>query len=298
MRQLAASVREALGAAVDALGTAGVDTPRLDAELLLAEATGRERADLVADPDSEIAADAGRRFGEMVRRRLRREPVAYILGRRGFRRIELAVDRRVLIPRPETELLVELALELAPPTLLDVGTGSGAVALAVADELPECRVTATDTSPQALEVARANAERLGLAGRVSFLEGSIPQTDGAGGEAAGAGFDLLVANLPYVAGRDWRSLQPEVSEWEPREALLAGEDGLASFRELCERISFRIPGRNAFAMVSVVGLEVGEGQAGAVGGMLREAGFPEVEARRDLAGIERVVVGRRGNGER
>ena len=110
----------------------------------------------------------------MVRRRLRREPVAYIVGRKGFRRIELAVDRRVLIPRPETELLVEVALERAPARLLDVGTGSGAIALAVADELPSCEVTATDTSAAALEVARANAERLGLVDRVRFLDGSIP----------------------------------------------------------------------------------------------------------------------------
>ena len=119
---------------------------------------------------------AARRFGEMVRRRLRREPVAYILGRKGFRQIELAVDRRVLIPRPETELLVELALELRPRRVLDVGTGSGAIALAVADELPDCEVVATDTSAAALEVARANAERLGLAERVELRRGDAPAT--------------------------------------------------------------------------------------------------------------------------
>src|SRR3954447_17515614 len=130
----------------------------------------------------------------MVRRRLRREPVAYILGRKGFRYLELAVDPRVLVPRPETELLVELALELQPARVLDVGTGSGAIALAVADELPEAEVIATDTSPTALEVARANAARLGLSGRVRFVEGTLPDTDG--------GWDLVVANLPYVAERD------------------------------------------------------------------------------------------------
>ena len=141
---------------------------------MLAEATGCDRAALVADPGAEVAPAAARLFGEMVRRRLRREPVAYIVGRKGFRHIELAVDRRVLIPRPETELLVEIALERAPATLLDVGTGSGAIALAVADELPGCEVTATDTSAAALEVARANADRLGLADRVRFLAGSLP----------------------------------------------------------------------------------------------------------------------------
>ena len=218
-----AGVREALDAAVDALAAAGVEDPRLDAELLLAEATGWSRAALVADPRRRrCRPPAARAFGEMVRRRLRREPVAYILGRKGFRNIELAVDRRVLIPRPETELLVELALELQPARVLDVGTGSGAIALAVADELPGCEVIATDTSPGALEVARANAERLGLAERVRFVEGTLP-----GGRD---GFDLVLANLPYVAERDWPSLQPEVTQWEPREALLAGPDGLDAYR--------------------------------------------------------------------
>ncbi|HEX2095738.1 MAG TPA: hypothetical protein VHF50_00005, partial [Solirubrobacterales bacterium] len=127
----AGSVRDALGGAVDALTAAGIESPRLDAEVLLCEAAGWERADLAAEPERGVPAAAGRRFGEMVRRRLRREPVAYIVGRKGFRYIELAVDRRVLIPRPETELLVELALELRPRRLLDVGTGSGAIALAI-----------------------------------------------------------------------------------------------------------------------------------------------------------------------
>src|SRR4051812_13294415 len=137
-----ASVREALDAAVDALAAMKVDEPRLDAELLLGEAMGCERAVLLADSGAEVPAAAARSFGEMVRRRLRREPVAYILGRKGFRNLELVVDRRVLVPRPETELLVELALELKPARVLDVGTGSGAIALAVADELPQTEVTA------------------------------------------------------------------------------------------------------------------------------------------------------------
>jgi release factor glutamine methyltransferase len=289
MPAVAGSVGDALGAATDALRAAGVESPRLDAELLLAEATGADRPRLVADPGGEVDPAAGRRYGEMVRRRLRREPVAYILGRRGFRRIELAVDRRVLIPRPETELLVELAVELEPESVLDVGTGSGAVALAVADELPGCRVTATDTSAAALEVARANAERLGFADRVDFLEGTLPDERGARRDRGG--FDLVLANLPYVADRDWRALQPEITEWEPREALLAGPDGLDAYRSLIpalrERLCPRYAGTKAFA----VGLEVGEGQAGAVAGLLSDAGFAETETRRDLAGIERVVVG-------
>ncbi|HEX8959690.1 MAG TPA: HemK family protein methyltransferase, partial [Solirubrobacterales bacterium] len=167
------------------------------------------------------------------------------------------------------------ALELAPRSVLDVGTGSGAIALAITDELPECEVTATDTSAAALEVARANAERLGLADRVRFLEGSVPE---------GEEFDLVVANLPYVAAADWDSLAPEVTQWEPREALLAGPDGLDAIRATIPVLA------NA---ASVVALEVGEGQAEAVGRMLREAGFSAAETRQDLAGIERVAVARR-----
>ena len=278
-------VSEALEAAVDGLTAAGVESPRLDAELLLAEASGWDRAMLAADPGRGIPAPAARSFGEMVRRRLRREPVAYILGRRGFRSIELSVDPRVLVPRPETELLVELALELRPGAVLDVGTGSGAVALAIADELSDCRVTATDTSPAALEVARENAEALGLADRVRFEAGSVPGT----GE-----FDLTVANLPYVAESEWGSLQPEVTEWEPREALLAGPDGLDAIRDVvsqiaeCERSLSGMPRQSAFA------LEVGAGQADEVEALLGAAGFTGIERRRDLAGIDRVVWGRRG----
>lgn len=279
-----AEVREALGSAVDALRAAGVEDPRLDAELLLAEASGSSRAALVAEPGAEVPPAAGRSFGEMVRRRLRREPVAYILGRKGFRSLELAVDRRVLVPRPETELLVEVALEVKPARVLDVGTGSGAIALAVADELPGCAVTATDTSPGALEVARSNAERLGLADRVCFLGGTLPE---------GEGFDLILANLPYVAERDWPALQPEVTQWEPREALLAGPDGLDAYRLFlpgCGRALACITPQSS----TTLAVEVGEGQVPAVAALMTEAGFGAIEARRDLAGVERVVVGRAG----
>jgi release factor glutamine methyltransferase len=268
-------IREALSASVDALRAAGIEDPRLDAELLLAEATGWERARLVADPEAEIPPAATRRFAEMVRRRLRREPVAYILGRRGFRHLELAVDSRVLIPRPESELLVELALELRPRTVLDVGTGSGALALAIAAELVDVKVTATDTSAGALAVAAANAERLGLAGRVELFEGTLPPR--------GEEFDLIVTNLPYVSERDWRDLQREVTEWEPREALLAGPDGLDVFRSTVPALA---------AVTGILALEVGLGQAAAVGDLLRAAGYTAIESRLDLAGIERLVIGR------
>jgi release factor glutamine methyltransferase len=270
--------REALSASVDALRAAGVDEPRLDAELLLAEATGWERAHMAANPEAEIPPPAARRFAEMVRRRLRREPIAYILGRRGFRHLELAVDPRVLIPRPETELLVELALELQPRSLLDVGTGSGAVALAIAAELADCAVSATDASAPALAVARSNAERLGLGGRVSFHEGTLP--------SGGKGFDLVVANLPYVSEGEWGTLQTEVTEWEPREALLAGADGLDAIRAVVPALA---------GITETLALEIGEGQTAAVAEILHTAGFPATESRPDLAGIARLVIGRSGS---
>jgi len=274
----AGSVRDALDASVDALAAAGVESPRLDAELLLAEASGIDRAKLIAEPEAGVDPTAGRRFGEMVRRRLRREPVAYILGRKWFRHLELAVDGRVLIPRPETELLVEVGLEQDPKRALDVGTGSGAVALALAAELPGVEVTATDSSPGALEVARGNAERCSLAERVIFVEAASPPP---------GSFDLWLANLPYVAEPDWDGLAPEIRDWEPRDALLAGADGLAAIRSLLSNLGEREHEQSPAA----VALEVGAGQADEVVAMLVRAGYPRTEARPDLAGIERVVLG-------
>lgn len=273
---VAGTTGEALSAATDSLAAAGVDSPRLDAELLLAEATGRTRADLVAAPERGVESAAARSFGDMVRRRIRHEPVAYILGHKGFRRIELAVDRRVLIPRPETELLVELALELAPQprAVLDVGTGSGAVALAVADELPGAAVVATDTSLDALVVAKANADRLGLANRVRFDMGTL---------AAGR-FDLVLANLPYVPEGELRGLEPEITDFEPVAALTPGPTGLEAIDALLGAVA-------AEPLPAAIGLEVGAGQAPTVAELVRRAGFERVETRRDLAGIERVVAG-------
>lgn len=282
---LAGSVREALEAATDAIAAAGSESPRLDAELLLAEATGLDRAAIAADPEGAVDPPAGRRFGEMVRRRVAREPVGYILGRKGFRHLEIAVDPRVLIPRPETELLIEIALELQPGIVLDVGTGSGAIALAVADELDDVAVIGVDTSADAVEVARSNAERLSIAAefhRVHADAGPIQLQ----GEANG-GWDLLVANLPYVSEREWEGLSPEITRWEPREALVAGPTGLEEIERLLGTVALSGGG------IAAVALEVGAGQADAVRELTRRAGFEHVEARRDLAGIERVVVGRR-----
>jgi len=273
---VAGTVRDALGAATDSLRAAGVEDPRLDAELLLAEAMGAERAMLAAAPESGVDASQARAFGEMVRRRVAREPVAYILGRKGFRHLELRVDRRALIPRPETELLVEVALELRPDVVIDVGTGSGAVALAIADEMPDSSVVGTDISQATLDLARSNARALELDERVRFLGASLPP---------GANADLLVANLPYITEADWAGLQPEITEWEPRAALVAGPTGLEVIERLLGDVSVT-EGR-----IGAVALELGMGQADAVAELVRRAGFERVEARRDLAGIERVVLG-------
>src|SRR4051812_9202055 len=225
----AGTVREALEAATDALRAAGADTPRLDAEVLLAYAMSADRAALLAHDDEGVGPEAGRRFGSMVRRRVRREPVAYITGSKGFRHIEVAIDRRVLIPRPETELLVEVALELRPSAVLDVGTGSGAIALAIADELPGAHVTGIDTSAGAIEVARGNAKRLGYEDRVTFEVADLASYSRIPGTTRQ---DLVVANLPYVAEADFDSLQPEIRDYEPREALVSGPDGLDALRDL------------------------------------------------------------------
>ena len=202
-----------------------------------------------------------------VRRRARREPVAYILGSKAFRRIELAVDSRVLIPRPETELLVEIAVELAPEggRVHDVGTGSGAVALALKDERPDLHVSASDRAPVAAEVARRNAERLGLEVEVATGAG-LPPGD----------YDLVVANLPYVRLDEWNELAPEIAGYEPREALVGGEDGLDEIRALVDEAPAG----------TLLALEHAPGQAKSVREMLAEA-----STRADLAGRERVTIG-------
>lgn len=271
------TTREAMEAATDALRAAGVHSPRLDAEVLLAEAVGASRVALAVSPETPLDPVATRAYAEFVRRRLRREPVAYITGRRGFRRIELAVDHRVLIPRPETELLVELAVELQPLRVLDAGTGSGAIALAVADELPAAKVAATDIYPETLEVARENALRLGLEDRVRFAPGALAPGD----------FDLILANLPYVTAREWSELEPELRDWEPRGALTPGPTGLEAIDSLLGELSVSQATRTR-----AIGLEVGAGQAEIVADLVRRAGFARIEVRKDLAQIDRVVVGR------
>lgn len=272
------TVRDALDGAVTAITAAGCETPRLDAELLLAHALGVSRERLFID-DLSVAGQTVRVYQDYVRRRsVMREPVAYILGRRHFRRLELAVDPRVLIPRPETELLVEVATTLPEGSrVLDVGTGSGAVALALKDERPDLRVTGSDLSAEALDVARRNGERLNL--DVRWLSADL--LGGVSDE-----FDAVLSNPPYVPDSDRASLSPEIVRHEPPAALFAGADGLVTICPLIDQAAAR-------PAVLLLALEVGAEQASAVGELMGAAGFSTVRSERDLAGIERVVVGER-----
>jgi release factor glutamine methyltransferase len=264
------TVREALDSAVIALTAAGCDTPRLDAEVLLASALGVDRGLLIAHPQRELTGEQARWFMDAARRRREREPVAYIVGSKGFRRLDLQVDRRVLIPRPETEHVVEAALTLpVGARVVDVGTGSGAIALALKDERPDLQVFATDVSADALDVARANAARLGL--DVTFVFGNL---------TAGLEVDAVVSNPPYV--EQHAPLMPEIARYEPPLALFGDIDGLAVIRRLIKDV--RAP---------FLALEHGEGQADAIAELAHAEGFGGVERVRDLAGIERVIVARR-----
>jgi release factor glutamine methyltransferase len=273
------STRDALDGAVTAIGAAGCETPRLDAELLLAHVLGVTRERLIVDRDLVVEGPAVRAFQNAVRRRaVEREPVAYIVGSRGFRRLDLAVDPRALIPRPETELLVEVGLGLpSGARVLDMGTGSGTVALALKDERPDLLLSGSDLSEDALELARANGERLGLT--VSWLHADL--LEGVPDE-----FDAVLSNPPYVAEPTRASLAPEILRHEPGEALFAGPDGLDLIRALLTQVQAR-------ERVKVVAFELGAGQATVVMELVRAAGFPSVRAERDLAEIERVVVGER-----
>jgi release factor glutamine methyltransferase len=272
--------REALQGAVTAIAAAGCETPRLDAELLLADVLGVGREQLLTDPTLVVRGPAVRAYQNAVRRRaVEREPVAYITGHRGFRHIELLVDGRALVPRPETELLVEAGLELpAGAAVLDLCTGSGAVALALKQERPDLDVWGSDLSEQALALARENSRALDL--DVSWLHADL--LDGVPDR-----FDAVLANPPYVSNAARASLAPEILRHEPPGALFAGDDGLAVITPLAAQAGAR-------ERILTLALEVGEGQAEGVAELLTRSGFSSVRLRADLAGIKRVVIGARG----
>jgi release factor glutamine methyltransferase len=259
------------------LEAAGVEAPRVDAELLVQKALGLSRTGLYLDPGRALSEEESVELDRLLDRRARREPLAYVLGEWGFRRLTLKVDARVLVPRPETEVVVQRCLDLLAgvpePAVLDVGTGSGAIALAIADEHPGAHVTAIDVSPDALELAEENARVAGL--EVLFERRDV--RDGLVGT-----YDLVVSNPPYVAADEIGQLAPEVRDWEPRIATV-GEEHTALIAEEAARVL--VPGGHLV-------LEVADGRADEVSRLLDDRGYDDVRAGRDLTGRDRVVDGR------
>jgi release factor glutamine methyltransferase len=271
------TVGEALAHGTRVLAEAGIDTARLEAELLLAKACDDcARALLYMELRRELSPEAEEGYEELLARRAQREPLAYILGHWGFRRLTLKTDKRALIPRPETEIVVERALEHlngGEPDVLDVGTGTGAIALAIVDEHPGAQVTAIDASKDALALARENLDLLGINGRVRLVEHDL--TEGLGHDS----FDLVVSNPPYVEPEDLERLQPEVRDWEPRIALVA--HGATEAVACAATEALRPEGW--------VVLEIAENQAPSVAALLRRLGYEHLRVSPDLAGRDRVI---------
>jgi release factor glutamine methyltransferase len=284
---------DSLQLANDFLDGKGVESPRLDAEVLLAHVLGSSRLELYTSYDRPLVGAEVDAYRETLRRRAAREPVGYITGSREFWSLELIVDRRVLIPRPETELLVEFAKEALGDgagngadhvTVADIGTGSGAVAVAVAIECADVRVVATDRSAASLEVAPINAARHRVADRIEFVEGDLfePLADR-------PPFELIVSNPPYVRDDEYETLAPEVRLWEPAPALVGGPDGMEPTRRLIAEAPDHLCADGWLA------IEVGS-QADLVCRCFAERGWRDVTVRKDLAGHDRVVAARRPNG--
>lgn len=290
------TVREAVVWAtreLEASAALRVDAAR-DAALLLIHVTGTTRAAMIAGPERVLTAEQTRAYEALIARRLRNEPIQYIVGEQEFYGLALRVTGAVLIPRPETELLVEVVLAEVdagePLRVVDVGTGSGAIAIALAKRLVRAEIVGVDISRAALEVAAENAARHGVSGRVRFVEGDLLgglRDEGADGFA---GFDAVVANPPYVAEGEREGLHPQVRDWEPAEALFAGVDGMDVYRRLVPQAW------GALREGGLLAMEIGQGQRDAIAELLTgwgEVRFVEVRFVEDLRGIERVVVARR-----
>jgi release factor glutamine methyltransferase len=278
------TVATVLARAALRLESAGLEQPRPDAEVLLAHALGTDRTGLVLRARQALPVDVTGRLDGLLRRRLEREPVCQIVGRREFWSLDLAVDRRVLSPRPESERLVEVVLALAPQArrILDCGTGSGALAAALARELPAARVVASDRSCDALAVAAANLARLAPLVRVVRADWVTAFRGGT--------FDVVVANPPYVSRGDLAGLAPEVRAWEPALALDGGPDGLDAIRTLLATAARVLAPRGWLVC------EIGSGQAPAVSAAATAAAWGAPQVYRDHAGVERVLAVRRGRG--
>jgi len=269
------------------LKAAGVDSPAIDARLLLEAAAGVTRLEVVTDPHRELPDAAVETLSGYVERRARREPVSRILGRKGFWKLMLSVTPDVLTPRPDTEVIVDLVLKQFPEgmafSLLDIGAGSGAIALAIVAERPAARALGTDISEEALAVARDNAANLGLEGRAAFLRTSW--ADG----LADAGFDVVVSNPPYIRSAEIETLEPEVKDHEPHIALDGGPDGLDPYRILAPEILRLLKPGGLFAV------ETGWDQAGDVKALFEASGLQNVAIVKDLGDRERVVTGNKNS---
>jgi release factor glutamine methyltransferase len=281
------SIKRVLAWATDDFKRRGNKSARLDAELLLGEALGFDRIKLIVEAERPLAEGELGRYRALIKRRRVGEPIAYILGRREFFALPLRVDRRVLIPRPDTEILVETALNGTRAQhlygrMLDLCTGSGCVAIAFAKERPTWRVTAVDVSADAASVARENVQRAGVVHNVAVLEGDLFAP-----LAESARYELITANPPYIPSAEIAGLDVDVRDFEPRLALDGGADGLEITRRLVhDAMRYLSPG-------GLLALEGGFDQAPAVTALLEAAGFLEVTRSKDLAGVERVVSGRK-----
>ena len=259
-----------------------IGSARLDAELLLSATLKMDRVSLYVNFERPLNADELSSYREKVQRRASREPIQYILAETEFWSLPFNVNPAVLIPRADTEVLVEEALKRMDGCcgVLDIGTGSGAIAIALAHEMPEIHVTAIDCSEKALEVARGNAQRNGVEDRVAFLAGDLKSLPP-------GPYDVIVSNPPYIPSRDWEQLMPEVRDHEPRLALDGGDDGLEAYRRIAVQ-AVQILSPDGWLLV-----EVGIDQATVVSALFRAAGLTEVLQRDDYAGIPRVVMGRK-----
>jgi release factor glutamine methyltransferase len=269
------------------LASAGIENPRLDAETMLAAACHSSRTEVISGL-AEINQIARQHYKAIIARRMRREPLAYILGHKEFHSLEFEVTPAVLIPRPETEIVVSAALEFiqdrGDARVCDLGTGSGAIALAIAANAPAAQLTATDISAEALAIARRNAARLKLASRVQFrLADCFEPIDGKGPLGR---FDLIISNPPYISNDQIASLAPEICRYEPRAALAGGRDGL----ELYRRIALALT--DHFVNNGCVIVEIGAGQSAAVTEIMRDADATSIKVIPDFAGIPRVVAAR------